>query len=123
MVSSGDRSSTLDVIGLKVIVLVPETASQTQKITLKSGEEGAGPPPHSHTRGEVQFACGGKTTKCSTGTLLHVPSGTVHSFSFGPGGGEMLEVTGANSQAIPMFSALAREIPPGPSMNLGVRLI
>jgi hypothetical protein len=46
--------------------------------------------------------------------LVFIPAGTVHAFSFGPGGGEMLEFTGAGSNAVRMFTALDREIPPGP---------
>ena len=38
----------------------------------------------------------------------------VHAFSYGPGGGEMLEVTGRGSKAVRMFTALNREISPGP---------
>jgi len=38
----------------------------------------------------------------------------VHAFAFGPGGGEMLEITGGKSKAIRLFAALDREIPPGP---------
>jgi quercetin dioxygenase-like cupin family protein len=79
-------------------------------------------PPHSHgwdgsfyvTKGAVQFACNGQPTICLAGTLAHIPAGTIHAFSFGPDGGEMLEVTGAGSKAIEMFSALDREIPPDP---------
>lgn len=66
------------------------------------------------TSGQVRFTCDGRTTTCLAGTLVHVPAGTVHAFHFGPGGGEMLEVTGGGSRAIEMFSALDREIPPGP---------
>lgn len=51
---------------------------------------------------------------CVAGTFVHVPAGTVHAFSYGPGGGEMIEITTGNSKAIEMFSALAREMPPGP---------
>lgn len=43
-----------------------------------------------------------------------MPAGTIHAFSFGTGGGEMLEVTGAGSKAVQMFTALDREMPPGP---------
>jgi hypothetical protein len=50
---------------------------------------------------------------CFAGTFVHVPAGTVHAFSYGPGGGEMLEITGAGSKAVQMFSALDRELPPG----------
>lgn len=122
VVKPGDRSPALNVIGVKVTVLVSDEVSQAQQITLQSGDEGAGPPPHSHhwdesfyvTKGQVQFTCSGQTTTCLPGTLVHVPAGTIHAFSFGPGGGEMLEVTGTGSKAIQMFSALDREIPPGP---------
>lgn len=122
IVKPGDRSTALNVIGVKVTVLVSDSISKGQQITLQSGDEGAGPPPHHHdwdesfyvTRGQVQFSCNGEATTCLPGTLVHVPAGTIHAFSFGPGGGEMLEVTGAGSKAIRMFSALDREIPPGP---------
>lgn len=122
VVTPGDRQAALNVIGVRIAVLVSDAASKTQRITLQSGDEGAGPPPHEHpwdesfyvTRGQVRFTCGGETSNCLPGTLVHIPAGTIHAFSFGPEGGEMLEITGAGSQAIPMFTALDREIPPGP---------
>ena len=123
-----DRSTALNVVGTKVTVLVSDANSRSQQITLQSGDEGAGPPPHSHdwdesfyvTKGQVQFTCGGDTTVCPAGTLVHIPAGTVHAFSYGPGGGEMLEVTGSGSRAVQMFSALDREIAPGPPDVPGV---
>jgi quercetin dioxygenase-like cupin family protein len=122
VVNPGDRGTPLNVIGHKITVLVSDTDSQTQQITLQSGGVGVGPPPHRHdwdesfyiTRGEVRFTCGDQTTTCLPGTLVHVPGGTIHSFSFGPDGGEMLEVTGKGSKAVQLFSALDREVPPGP---------
>lgn len=122
VVMSGDRNTALSVVGTNVTVLVSDTDSRDQQITLQSGDEGTGPPPHSHdwdesfyvTKGQVQFTCSGQTTMCVAGTLVHVPAGTVHAFRYGPGGGEMLEVTGRESKAVQMFSALDREIPPGP---------
>src|SRR5262245_17773583 len=122
IVKPGDRNAALNVIGTKVTVLASEADTQDQQITLQSGPEGMGPPPHSHdwdesfyvTKGQIQFTCGGETTMCTAGTLVHVPAGTVHAFSYGPGGGEMLEVTGRGSKAVRMFTALNREISPGP---------
>jgi quercetin dioxygenase-like cupin family protein len=118
VVTPGDRSPALSVLGVKVTILVSDEASQ---ITHQSGDEGAGPPAHSHDwdesfyvlKGQVQFTCDGQTTTCSSGTFVHLPGGTVHAFSYGPGGGEMLEITGVGSNAIQMFAALDREIPPG----------
>ncbi len=119
VITPSDRSTALNVIGVSVTVL---TDSKAQKITHQSGVEGAGPPPHSHpwdesfyvTKGIVQFTCNGQTTNCHEGTFVNVPAGTVHAFSFGEGGGEMIEITSSNSKAIPMFLALDREILPGP---------
>ena len=117
-----DRRPALNVIGTTVTVLASESDIQDQQITVQSGDEGTGPPPHSHdwdesfyvTRGQIQFTCGSETALCTAGTFVHVPAGTVHAFSYGPGGGEMLEITGRRSNAVPMFTALDREIPPGP---------
>ena len=122
IVGPGDRTAALSVIGINITVLASEADTKDQQITLQSGPEGAGPPPHSHPwdesfyvlDGQVQFSCGGQTVMCAAGTLVHVPGGTVHAFSYGPGGGEMLEITGARSNAVRMFTALDREIPPGP---------
>jgi len=122
IVKPGDRSAALNVIGTKVTVLASEADTQDQQITLQAGPEGMGPPPHSHdwdesfyvTKGQIQFTCGGETTMCTAGTLVHVPAGTVHAFSYGAGAGEMLEVTGRGSKAVRMFTALNREISPGP---------
>lgn len=122
VVKPSDRAPALSVVGVKVAVLVSDAVSPGLQITHQTGEEGMGPPPHSHaweesfyvTKGQVQFTCGGQTTICAAGTLVYVPAGTVHAFSFGSGGGEMLEITGAGSKAIQMFTEMDREIPPGP---------
>ena len=118
----GDRKPALNVIGTQVTVLASETDIQDLQITVQSGDEGMGPPPHSHdwdesfyvTKGQIAFECGGETAMCAAGTFVHVPAGTVHAFSYGPGGGEMLEITGRRSNAVSMFTALDREIAPGP---------
>ncbi len=122
IVKPGEGHPALHVIGVKISVLVSDAVSSAQRITLQSGPEGAGPPPHSHDwdeslyviRGRVHFSCNDQATACTPGALVHIPANTVHAFSFGSGGGEMLEITGAGSQTIAMFSALDREIPSGP---------
>ncbi len=119
VITPNDRNAALNVIGVDVTVL---NDSKTQKITFQSGMEGAGPPPHSHpwdesfyiTKGMVQFICNGKESNCHEGTFVNVPAGTIHAFSFGKGGGEMIEITASNSKAIQMFAALDSEILPGP---------
>ena len=109
-------------IGTKVTVLGASSAVRDLHINLQSGEEGMGPPPHSHdwdesfyvTKGQVVFSCDGTTTSCGAGTLVQIPAGAVHAFEYGPGGGEMLELTGKGSNAVEMFTALDRDIAPGP---------
>jgi len=112
----------LNVVGTKVTVLASNEATGGYGITLQQGDEGTGPPPHSHDwdeaffviRGSIEFSYGEKTMLAVPGTFVHLPAGTVHGFRYGAGGGEMLEITGSGSLAAKMFTAIDREIPPGP---------
>jgi len=112
----------LNVVGTKVTVLASNAATGGYGITFQQGDEGTGPPPHSHDwneaffviKGSVEFSYGEKTMLAVPGTLVHLPAGTVHSFQYGADGGEMLEITGSGSLASEMFTALDQEIPPGP---------
>jgi quercetin dioxygenase-like cupin family protein len=112
----------LNVVGTKVTVLASNAATQSYGITLQCGDEGTGPPPHSHDwdeafyvlKGEVHFQCGGEAYACGAGTLVHVPRGTVHGFSYGSGGGQMLEITGSGALAAQLFTAIDDQIPVGP---------
>ena len=42
-----------------------------------------------------------------------MPRGTVHGFSFGHGGGLMLEIAGTGAHAAPFFTAIHDKIPAG----------
>ncbi len=116
------RAPALNVVGVQVTVLASNAATQSYGITFQRGDEGTGPPPHSHDwdeafyilEGEICFICAGATYDCPVGTLVHVPRGTVHAFIFGRGGGQMLEITGSGSLAAQMFTAVDSEIPVGP---------
>ena len=122
IVTPKDYEIALNVLGTKVTVLASNTATQSYEITLQQGDEGTGPPPHSHNwdesfyvlKGKIEFTCAGKSEMCEPGTVVHVPAGTVHGFNFGAGGGEMLEFTGQGGFATQMFTAISKEIPPGP---------
>lgn len=125
VVRPDQRPPALKVMGARITPLAPETAMTDLQLTYQAGEEGIGPPPHRHdwdesffiTKGEVRFTCGGQTSSCGIGTLVHVPAGTVHAFSFGPGGGELLEITGRGSNAIGMFTAISQNNPPAPAQE------
>ena len=63
------------------------------------------------TRGEVDFSIGGADQTALTGTLVHLPAGTLHAFRFRHGGATMVSMTsrlGASS----LFAELDREIAP-----------
>jgi len=116
------RARPLNVVGTQVTVLASNDATRSYGITLQSGDEGAGPPPHSHDwdeafyvlSGRIRLLCGGEAHECLPGTLVHIPRGTVHGFQYGNGGGQMLEITGEKALAARMFAAVDREIPAGP---------
>jgi len=120
VVTPEDYDRALDVVGTKVTVLASNAETGGYGITFQQGEEGTGPPPHSHDwdeaffviKGSVEFSYGERTTLAVPGTLVHLPAGTVHSFRYGAEGGEMLEITGPGSLASEMFTAIDREIPP-----------
>ena len=122
VVTPKDYAPALNVLGIKLTVLASNTATRAYEITRQQGDKGIGPPPHSHNwdesfyivAGEVEFTCAGKTAVCPPGTLVCVPAGTTHSFRYLTDGCDVLEFTGQGSHATQMFTAVSREIPPGP---------
>jgi hypothetical protein len=114
VVTPQDYPRAMNVLGVQITVLAPNTATRGYEVTLQEGDEGVGPPPHSHPwdesffvmRGKVEFSCAGKTVLGLAGSLVHVPAGS--------GGGAMIEFSGAGGSATKMFTQVAREVPPGP---------
>ena len=92
VVTTSAMSTPISVLGIRITVLAANTATQGYEITLQEGDEGAGPPPHSHDwdesfyvlRGEVEITCQGQVTTLAAGLARHVPRGTVHAYRFGP---------------------------------------
>ncbi len=117
-----DAGEPLNVIGTKISILASAKQTGGQEYTIQRGAEGTGPPPHSHPwdeafyvlEGSVDFGLGEEVVTAGPGTLVHVPGGTTHAFSFGPGGGKILEMTSKESRAATLFAGLEREVPPGP---------
>jgi len=111
----------LNVFGTAVTVMVANDATTGHEITLQSGAEGCGPPPHRHDwdesfyvlEGNVEFTYGEAVRLCGPGAFVHLPAGTVHGFRYGKGGGRLLEVAGSGSGASSMFRAVDAEIRPG----------
>jgi quercetin dioxygenase-like cupin family protein len=121
----GDASSCEQGVcrgGEKITVLASNAVTHGYEIFLQQGVEGSGPPPHGHdwdeafyvVKGQVEIHYGDKTVLAEPGTVVHLPAGTVHSFRFGAGGGEMISVTDARSRASQLFTNIDKEIAPGP---------
>jgi quercetin dioxygenase-like cupin family protein len=122
VVSPADYARRLAVVGEYITVLASRDATEGYELVLQEGPEGSGPPPHSHgwdesffvIEGTVEFGHGDEHLSAGPGTLVHLPAGTTHWFRFAPGGGKMLSISGAGSNAARMFTAMDAEIPEGP---------
>ncbi len=102
-------------------MLASREATQGHEIFLQDGSEGCGPPPHAHPwdesfyviRGVLEVGFDETRLSATAGTFVHVPAGRVHWFRFGPGGGQMLSVSGGGSQAASLFTDIDAELPAG----------
>ena len=114
-----DYAPALNIVGEHVTVLASGEATEGYEIFLQRGPEGSGPPPHSHPwdesffviKGQIDFGIGAESATASSGTLVHLPAGTVHWFRFGKGGGEMVSMT-SRLGASKLFNDMAREVAP-----------
>jgi quercetin dioxygenase-like cupin family protein len=130
IVRPGDRPDALTVVGTSVTVLADSAATGGMAITLQHGAEGTGPPPHCHPwdeafyvlDGTIEFSVGETTAALEAGSLVHVPANTTHAFSYGPGGGRMLEMTGEGSKAAAMFGTFDREMPGAPELDKAIEI-
>lgn len=121
VVTKANAPRPLNVVGEKITVLASGDQTGGYEIFLQDGPPDSGPPPHSHpwdetfyvVKGQVQFSLGDKTELAAPGTLVHLPAGTVHWFRCGAQGALMLSVT-SRKGASQVFTALDREVPPGP---------
>src|SRR5262245_51048279 len=85
VISPKSYEPALNVLGVRVTVLASNVQTQGYEITLQSGDEGAGPPPHRHDwdesffvlRGSVELSIDGKPNVYGPGTLVHLPAGTI----------------------------------------------
>ncbi|WP_233872859.1 cupin domain-containing protein [Paraburkholderia adhaesiva] len=122
VVTPGEYPRPLNVVGEKITVLASRETARGYEIFLQQGPEGSGPPPHSHAwdetfyviKGSVEVICNGVAATGTPGTLVHVPGGSVHSFTMGVDGCEMLSVSGPISEAAALFTTIDAEVPPGP---------
>lgn len=118
VMAAGERPAPAELLGTQVTVLAAASKTGSYGITYQEGPEGTGPPPHRHDwaeaffvlSGEVHFQCDGAKQVCSAGAFVHVPGNMVHAFSYGPGGGSMLEITSRDSQSAEAFTEVSEQI-------------
>ena len=119
VVTPKDYAPALDIVGEHITVLASGARTGGYEVFLQRGDEGSGPPPHSHPwdesffvfKGEIDFGIGAESMTALPGTLVHLPAGSVHWFRFGKGGGEMVSMT-SRLGASQMFTDFAREVAP-----------
>jgi len=120
-VVSPDRlAPPLKMVGEKVTVLASAEQTGSYEIFRQTGQEGAGPPPHSHPWDEAFYVIDGhvlfgvddqQDVIAEAGTLVHIAGGSTHWFRFGPGGGGMLSMT-SRAGAAAFFTQVDREVSP-----------
>jgi quercetin dioxygenase-like cupin family protein len=74
-----------------VTILAANAETHSYGVFLQEGEEGTGPPPHSHhwdecfyvLKGEDEFLCDGELKLCSAGTYVHIPKKLFIAFVLG----------------------------------------
>lgn len=119
ILSADKRLEAFSLLGGMIEVLSSSSNGDENNITLQSSTApGFGPPPHSHPwsesfyviSGSVTFMLNGDECECKAGSMVYVPSGNIHAFSSGANGVEMVEFTGNDSRAIPLFKNLSQQI-------------
>jgi quercetin dioxygenase-like cupin family protein len=99
-------------------VLTHAMGSQIE-VCEQSGPTGSGPPPHRHPwdevfvvlEGELDVSIGDQSvSRVGAGSVVHVPSGTAHSFRLVSDGTRMLSITN-QGRAAEMFQAVAEVAP------------
>lgn len=119
VVTPATRPAPLNLVGEQITVLAPGSRTGGYEIFRQAGPEGSGPPPHCHpwdesfyvVSGNVAFGVGDQEMIAEPGTLVHLPTGTMHWFRFGKGGGEMISMT-SREAASHFFTDVHRTISP-----------
>lgn len=110
------------ILGVDLTCLASHKNTGAYEVLLLDGAEGSGPPPHHHdweeslyvTRGEITFRIGKTVDQLQevvarAGTFLHLPANTVHAFTYGKGGGQILDI-GSKYALEPLSEQMDAEI-------------
>ncbi|HZP28682.1 MAG TPA: cupin domain-containing protein [Acidimicrobiia bacterium] len=120
IVTAEQAPAPLKIVGEEIVVLAPGAQTGSYEIFRQAGPAGSGPPPHSHPWDEAFYVIDGHVefgvddlqgVTASSGTLVHVPAGSLHWFRFGPEGGVMISMTSQEGAAA-FFTEVDREVSP-----------
>ncbi|WP_299235299.1 hypothetical protein [uncultured Halomonas sp.] len=78
ILSPRDHTSPLSVVGVDVTVLISKNETNGREITLQRGDEGVGPPPHSHPWDESFYVLPGSPDLPTLLEVLNQHSVTIH---------------------------------------------
>ena len=121
---SASDAPAFNVLGETVNVLASAAETGSYEVYLETVPLGAGPPPHCHpwdesfylVSGEIDYVVDGKPGVASAGAFVHLPAGTVHSYSSRVDPSVMIAFTskaGASALFVELDAASA-EAPPSP---------
>ena len=109
------------VIGESIRTLADGSQTGSFEVFLQSGDEGIGPPPHSHPWDEAYFVldgrlevlCGTEAKVLPSGGFAFLPAGTVHCYKGVGGAARFVSIT-SKAGAARFFSELNSDAPEFP---------
>jgi quercetin dioxygenase-like cupin family protein len=109
------------VVGESVRTLADGAATGSFEVFLQSGDEGIGPPPHSHPwdeayyvlGGRLQIMCDGVERVLPPGAFAFLPAGSIHAYKGVGGSTTFLSIT-SKAGASRFFAEMSREAPEFP---------
>jgi quercetin dioxygenase-like cupin family protein len=111
------------VVGESIRTLADGAETGSFEVFLQSGDEGIGPPPHSHPwdeayyvlAGRLEVLCGKEARVLPAGGFAFLPAGTVHCYKGVGGAARFLSIT-SKAGAAKFFRELDREAPEFPPL-------
>ena len=119
---AGREAPAFNVLGETINVLASAADTGSYEVFLESVPLGGGPPPHFHpwdesfylVSGELDYVIDGQPGVARAGAFVHLPAGTVHSYSSKADPSVMIAVT-SRAGASALFAdldAASAEAPP-----------
>ncbi len=122
VVTPQDYDPALNVLGTQVTLLASKAATQSYEITLQQGDEGMGPPLHSHNwdesffvlKGQIEFSCADKPNSACPARSCMYPRVRSTAFAMGSAAARCWNSPAQAAWHPKCSLPSSREIPPGP---------